>query len=88
VQALRKAIQQHVAANIADLRGSCVFVRIFADLRVLCEEEGHNLQLLAGFAAGFSSEDSFADMIDVRERKVVSAKIEGMPRTFKSTSSN
>ena len=81
MQALRKAIQQHVAADIPSLRGSRIVVRVFADLRVLCEDEGHNFQLLAGFAAGFSSEDSFADMIDVRGKKVVSAKIEGMLQT-------
>lgn len=59
------------------LRGSRIVIRVFADLRVLCEDESHKLELLAGFAAGFSSEDSFADMVDVRDRKVVSAKVEG-----------
>jgi hypothetical protein len=38
--------------------------------------------MLASFAAGFSSEDSFTDMVDVRERKVVSVKIEGTHAAF------
>jgi hypothetical protein len=36
----------------------------------------------------FSSEDSFAGMIDIRERKMVTAKIEGKPHTFRRMSLN
>jgi hypothetical protein len=40
VQTLRKAVQQHMAAKMPDLRRSRIVVRVFADLRVLCEDEG------------------------------------------------
>ncbi|KAF9699976.1 hypothetical protein EKO04_001266 [Ascochyta lentis] len=71
---LKDQVEQYIG-NMSPGAGTCrIVVRVYANLKGL-DEDDKGSRTLAGFAAGFSREDSFFDFVDVGDEKIVKSKI-------------
>ena len=77
VKLLKDAVKQHLAKTMPNVGACRIVARVYANLKRLDVSYQRNGSL-AGFAAGFSREDSFFDFVDVGDEQIVKSKILGM----------